>query len=231
MTQTAQGFLPDSSFVKSMSSIGKREATQPSSLYEMLFNNYFNRGLGDYRRDVFGDRQDIYGLLVTTAGTQGNEPEYQELSRLAEYGYSPSDIGTIIADTKLKFKDFKDPNTGRSAYDAMQEELSTVTIGGKTLKEAVRELVTSSEYQMLPDGIDNDIKWSSQDDTKVNALNDIFRDYNDVAKENVINDNPQFVDRQGMTMEEAKEALEIKKMDKILNQNLENSAEKIRSLF
>ncbi len=231
MTQTAQGFLPDSSFVKSMSSIGKREATQPNSIYEMLFNNYFNRGLGDYRRDVFGDRQDIYGLLVTTAGTQGNEPEYQELARLAEYGYSPSDIGTIIADTKLKFKDFKDPNTGRSAYDAMQEELSTVTIGGKTLKEAVRELVTSAEYQMLPDGIDNDIKWSSQDDTKVNALNDIFRDYNDVAKENVINDNPQFVDRQGMTMEEAKEALEIKKMDKILNQNLENSAEKIRSLF
>lgn len=231
MTQTAQGFLPDASFIKSMSSIGKREATQPNSWYEMLFNNYFNRGLGDYRRDVFGDRQDIYGLLVTTAGVQGNEPEYQELARLAEYGYNPSEISNIISETKLKFKNFKDPETGRSAYDAMQEELSTITIGGKTLREAIRELVSSPEYQILPDGIDNEIKWSSQDETKVNALNDIFRDYNDVAKENVINNNPQFVDRKGMTMEEAKEALEVKKMDKILNQNLENSAEKIRSIF
>ena len=231
MAQTTQGFLPMASMVKNVSSLGKREVTQPQSAYERLFNNYFNRGLGDYRRDVFGDRQDIYGLLVTTAGVQGTEPEYLELARLAEYGYSPSEIGTIISDTKLKFKDFKDPQTGRSAYDAMQEELSTITIGGRTLKEAVRELVTSPEYQMLPDGIDNEIKWSSQDDTKVNALNDIFRDYNDVAKENVINDNPQFTNSKGLTMQEAKEMLEVKKMDKILNQNLDGSAEKIRSLF
>ena len=231
MSQTMQGFLPMASMVKGISSLGKRETTQPKSAYEMLFNNYFNRGLGDYRRDVFGDRQDIYGLLVTTAGVQGNEPEYQELARLAEYGYSPSEIGTIISDTKLKFRDFKDPSTGRSAYDAMQEELSTLTIGGRTLKEAVRELVTSPEYQMLPDGIDNEIKWSSQDDTKVNALNDIFRDYNDVAKENVMNNNPQFTNNKGLTMQEAKEMLEVKKMDKILNQNLDGSVEKIISLF
>ena len=231
MSQTMQGFLPMASMVKGISSLGKRETTQPKSAYEMLFNNYFNRGLGDYRRDVFGDRQDIYGLLVTTAGVQGNEPEYQELARLAEYGYSPSEIGTIISDTKLKFRDFKDPSTGRSAYDAMQEELSTLTIGGRTLKESVRELVTSPEYQMLPDGIDNEIKWSSQDDTKVNALNDIFRDYNDVAKENVMNNNPQFTNNKGLTMQEAKEMLEVKKMDKILNQNLDGSVEKIISLF
>lgn len=231
MANTMQGFLPDASMVKGVSSLGEREVTELKSAYERLFNNYFNRGLGDYRRDVFGDRQDIYGLLVTTAAVQGNEPEYQELARLAEYGYSPSEIGTIISDTKLKFKDFKDPKTGRSAYDAMQEELSQVTIGGKTLKEAVRDLVTRPEYQTLPDGIDNEIKWSSQDDTKVNALNDIFRDYNDIAKENVINDNPQFVSGNGMSIQDAKQELEIRKMDTILNQQLNGSAEKIRSLF
>jgi hypothetical protein len=231
MAQTASGFLPGVSMVKGLSSLGEREVTEPKSMYERLFNNYFNRGLGDYRRDVFGDRQDVYGLLVTTAAVQGNEPEYQELSRLAEYGYSPSDIGTIIADTKLKFKDFKDPQTGKSAYDAMQETLSQISIGGRTLKEAIRELVTSPEYQMLPDGIDSEIKWGSNEDTKVNAINDIFRDYNDEAKEQVINDNPQFINKQGQSIQEAKEVLEIKKMDEILNNQLNGSADKIRSLF
>lgn len=231
MAQTASGFLPDVSMVKGLSSVGEREITQPQSAYERLFNNYFNKGLGDYRRDVFGDRQDIYGLLVTTAAVQGNEPEYQELSRLAEYGYSPSEIGTIVADTKVKFKDFKDPKTGKSAYDAMQEELSQTTLGGKTLKEAIRDLVTSQEYQMLPDGIDSQIKWSSKDDTKVNAINDIFRDYNDEAKENVINNNPQFVNKEGKNMQDVQELLETKKMDAILNSQLNGSADKIRSLF
>lgn len=231
MAQTASGFLPDVSMVKGLSSLGEREVTEPKSTYERLFNNYFNRGLGDYRRDVFGDRQDIYGLLVTTAAVQGNEPEYQELSRLAEYGYSPSSIGNIIADTKLKFKDFKDPQTGKSAYDAMQEELSQVTIGGRTLKEAIRELVTSEQYQMLPDGIDSEVKWSTQDETKVNAINDIFRDYNNEAKENVINDNPHFLNKQGQNIQEAHEVIETKKMDEILNMQLNGSADKIRSLF
>jgi hypothetical protein len=231
IAQTVSGFLPDVAMVKGLSSVGEREITQPQSGYERLFNNYFNKGLGDYRRDVFGDRQDIYGLLVTNAAVQGNEPEYQELSRLAEYGYSPSSIGSIVADTKVKFMDFKDPSTGKSAYDAMQQELSQTTLGGKTLKEAVRELVTSEYYQMLPDGIDSEIKWSSKDDTKVNAINDIFRDYNDEAKNSVIDNNPHFINKQGQNIQEVQEVLETKKMDEILNSQLNGSADKIRSLF
>lgn len=229
MAQTASGFLPDVSMVKGLSSLGEREITEPKSGYERLFNNYFNRGLGDYRRDVFGDRQDVYGLLVTTAAIQGNEPEYQELSRLASLGYIPTEISLVIANSNLKFKDFKDPQTGKSSYDAMQEALSQTTIGGRTLKESIRELVTSSEYRLLPNGIGSE--WNSSEDTRVNAINDIFRDYNDEAKEQVINDNPQFINKQGQSIQEAKEILETKKMDEILNNQLNGSAEKIRSLF
>lgn len=231
MSQLAQGFLPSSALVRGLSSVGDRDVTQAQSLYERLFNNYFNRGLGDYRRDVFGDRQDIYGILVTTADKANDEPEYQELARLAEYGYSPSDISTVLSGTKLKFKNFKNPETGRSAYDAMQEELSTIVLGGKTLKEAVNELVTSPEYQSMPDGVDNEIKWSSQDDTKINALNDIFRDYNEAAKEAILNSGVPYIDKSGRSLENAQEDLEIEKMDKILNQNLNGTAEQIRSLF
>ena len=231
MAQTAKGFLPDVAMVQGVSTLFKRDATQPKTPYEMIFNTYFNRGLGDYRRDVFGDRQDIFGSLITTASSQGDEPEYQELSRLAEFGYNPSEIGTVVADTKLKFKDFKDPDTGRSAYDAMQEELSQTVIGGKTLREAVRELVTSSYYENLPDGIgDNEIKWSSSDETKVNALNDIFREYNDAAKQSIITGDREFTDKKGRTIKEAQEEVEIKKQNMLLNQNLSDSLQKIISI-
>lgn len=214
LSQTAQGFLPDSSFIRNVSSVGKRDVTKPQG-YERILSNYFNRGLGDYRRDAFGNRQDNYGLIVTNAGDDNSDkPEYAELENLAQYGFNPSEITKTITGTKLQYKEFKNPQTGRSVYDTMQEELSTLEIGGKTLQEAVRELVTSQEYDDLPLGVDmNGYKFSRSDDTKLNAIRDIFTEYNDEALINVINEHgDEYFDKQGRTMSEATEEVNTNKL-------------------
>jgi len=226
LAQTAQGFLPDSSFVRNTSSLGKREMTQPSNAYERIFNNYFNRGLGDYRRDVFGNRQDNIGLLVTNvAPDNSNMREYEELENLSQFGFNPSEISKTIHGTSLKYKDFKDPQTGRSSYDAMQEELSKIELDGKTLQEAVRELVDSDEYQDLPLGVNmNGYKYSASEDTKLNAIREIFVEYNNAALRNVIEEyGDTFIDNKGRTMDEAVEEVNIEKMDASLNHALDQN--------
>ena len=54
-------------------------------------------------------------------------------------------------------------------------------------------------------------------------MNDVFRDYNEAAKEEILNSNSQFVDKNGRTLQEAQEELEIEKMNKILNENLDGT--------
>lgn len=232
LAQTAQGFLPNSSFIRNVSSLGKREITSPKGFYERIFNNYFNRGLGDYRRDVFGNRQDTYGLVVTNmADDNSNMPEYAELEKLSQFGFNPSEITKTITDTTLKYTSFKDPQTGRSAYDAMQEELSQTSIDGKTLQEAVRELVESEEYQDLPTGVNmNGFKYSATEATKLNAIKDIFVEYNNKALKTVISEQgDDFVDSKGRTMQEAKEEVELEKMNVSVNEALDhNLIDKLR---
>ena len=213
LSQTMQGFLPDAAFIRNTSSLGQRSITQPKGLYERLFNSYFNRGLGDYRRDVFGNRQDNYGYLITNAGKDNSsEPAYKELMRLAEFGFNPTEISKTISDTTLKFQNFKD-SKGHSAYDAMQEELSTLTINGRTLQQAVNELVQSEEYQLLPDGINmNGMKYNSNDSTKINAIRDLFIEYNDLAKQKIIENDTEYIDKKGRTMSEASDEVQRNKL-------------------
>lgn len=226
LSQTAQGFLPDSAMVRNMSSVGNRSITAPKSAYERIFNNYFNRGLGDYRRDVFGNRQDNVGLLVTNvAPDNASQPEYEEMEYLSQFGFSPSDISKTIKDTTLKYTEFKDPETDRSVYDTMQEELSTIEIDGKTLQDAVRDLVTSQEYQDLPIGVNmNGYKYSSSEATKLNAIRSIFVEYNNAALQNVIRDYGElYIDRRGRTMSEAVDEVQNEKLNQSINEGLEQN--------
>ena len=92
--------------------------------------------------------------------------------------------------------------------------MSTLTIQGKTLREAVRDLVTSEEYLSLPDGVDLDTgaRWGSSADTKINAINSIFLMYKQRAKKNIMKDSDYFTDSEGRTMGEAKEDIQLKRL-------------------
>lgn len=219
MAQTVKGFVPDITFVTNTSSLGEHDVLQPKTMYERIFYRYFPEKWTpmDYRRNVFGEKQNITGIIVTSIGAQDGSAEEKALMSLAKYGYSPSEIDDVIANTGLKISQFKDTKTGRSAMDAMKEEMSTVTIQGKTLREAVRDLVTSEEYLSLPDGVDLDTgtRWGSKEDTKINAINDIFLMYKQRAKQNIIENSDNFVDNQGRTMGEAAEDIKLKRLQQL----------------
>lgn len=217
VAQTSKGMLlPDVAFITNVKSVGKHDVLQPKTLYDRMFYRYFPEKWTpmDYRRNVFGEKQSITGLLITSVGHQEDNPEDEALAHLAELGYTPSEIDDVIANTGLRISQFKDSDTGRSALDAMKEEMSTLTIQGKTLREAVRDLVTSEEYLSLPDGVDLDTgaRWGSSADTKINAINSIFLMYKQKAKKNIMRDSDYFIDSEGRTMGEAKEDIQLKRL-------------------
>jgi hypothetical protein len=234
VAQPLQGVLPMSSLVRNTSSLGTRDAKSPQGITERIFNNYFNRGLGEYRRNAFGEKQSITNWIITTSGEQPSDtPEDNELNRLAELGYSPSKINETIAGYNINYNDFKDKDTGRSAYDIMMDELSQSDI-----RTSVRELVTSDYYQNLPDGVNTPaskklgMKWASSDDTKINAINDIFVEYNDRLKEEIVDKYPNLYDSKGVSLQEATEKADLVKEMKSNNNNLQQNADKLfNSLF
>lgn len=221
MAQTTKGFLPDVAFITNTKSVGEHDVLQPKTFYERVFYRYFPEKWTpmDYRRNVFGEKQSITGLIATSASQVSNTPEEEALEYLSRYGYTPSEIDDVIANTGLRISNFKDSETGRSAMDAMKEEMSTVTIQGMTLREAVRALVTSEEYQSLPDGVDLDTgaRWGSSEDTKINAINDIFLMYKQRAKKNIMNDSDYFTDSDGRTMQEAVSDIQLKRLQQLNN--------------
>ena len=221
MAQTAKGFLPDVALVTNTKSIGTHDVLQPKTLYERVFYRYFPEKWTpmDYRRNVFGEKQSVTGLLISSAGSQEGTPEEEALEYLSKYGYSPSEIDDVIANTGLRLSQFKDSETGRSAMDAMKEEMSTVLIQGMTLREAVRTLVTSEEYQSLPDGVDLDTgtRWGAKEDTKINAINSVFLMYKQKAKKNIMKDNEYFTDSEGRTIGEATESVKLKRLQQLNN--------------
>lgn len=221
IAQTTKGFLPDVAFVTNTKSVGEHDVLQPKTFYERVFYRYFPEKWTpmDYRRNVFGEKQSITGLIATTMGNQEGTPEEEALEYLSRYGYTPSEIDDVIANTGLRISDFKDSETGRSAMDAMKEEMSTVTIQGMTLREAIRTLVTSEAYQSLPDGVDLDTgaRWGASVDTKINAINDIFLIYKQRAKKNIIDNSEYFINSQGRTIHEASEDIKLKRLQQLNN--------------
>jgi hypothetical protein len=234
LSQPLQGAMPMSSLVRGVSSLGTRDAKSPQGITERILNNYFNRGLGEYRRNAFGDKQSITNWIIATASEQANEqPEDVELNRLAGLGYKPTEVSKTIAGYNINYNEFVDKETGRTAYDIMMDELSQ-----SGLREAVRDLVTSEYYQNLPDGINDnatkalDFKYTSSDETKINAINDLFVEYNDKVKEEIIDKYPELYNKQGVSLLEATDTADTVKEMKLNGENLQNNvAEQFNSLL
>ena len=228
---TAAGLLPDVSFVKGLSTFGERDAKSPKTFMDRWLNMYFNRGLGEYRRNCFGEKQNVTNLIISNGTSLEHTPENEELLRLAEYGFKPSEITDVIAKTNYNFKDFKDAE-GRNAYDYMMEALSN-----SGLREAVRELVTSPSYQELPDGILTDkakadgVKFLSSDDTKINALKTLFIEYNNRVKEEVMSEHPELINKDGVSLGDAQNDALSNKLNLLINQGMNDNLDELNNFY
>ena len=207
ISSLATGYIPMGSVIRDAQSFRHPEVTTGDGFIDRMFKNIAPEIVkADYVRDVFGRRTDIHNYIITQAtDADFDTPEYREMQRLAELGWTPATLKAFAEDTKVPLKEYKSTITGRSAADALGEELSTVTIGGLTLRQAVAELSQNPEYTSLPVGLSSnpEMDWANSDyDTQIKSMSLLFKEYYDEAKNRVINERAEeFVNSQGETME------------------------------
>lgn len=152
-----------------------------------------------------------------------NSPEYKEIQRLSKYDYSPVKTSELF--TRVNGIDFKNySKNGVTAYDTLYNNLSKTTIFGKTMKEALQELVSSEEYQNLPDYIPD-----IQQDSKVTVMNDIFINYANHTRLRLIKNEPDYIDKTGLTLGEAQERMLFARRQKRLEDRIKNNSELMKS--
>ena len=240
----ARGMLPLSSFGRNVGTVlgevtGDAHQKTPTTLSERIFDKYFvNGGLGEYRRNVFGEKQDTHTLaLVANMSKEDDSFEMEELDRLAELGFNPKEISKIASrDSNFKFNEFKNQD-GYSMYEVMMDRLAELEIDGYTLREAIRNRIMEDDYISMVDGTNNEpnaqkygYKYSVKDPTKINALREIFSEYIAEAKREVVEEQGDiFFNKDGKTLNEALEEANEMKMQTMIEASLaEHNADKIR---
>lgn len=220
----AGSLLPDSSGVKNITTLGTVEAKKPENVIQTALTGYLNRGLGQYQRNEFGEKETITNLLLAKSNNVGSNPEDKELRRLAEQGYSPTEVSKVYSEAGLKLKEFRNPETKQSAYDAFIEEMGTVTIGGQTLREAVGNLVMSDEYNSLPDTSDD-----NDQDTKTKEINAVYQEYIQSARETISTQEYNFVNKDGQALSDKYAEFQQMKQDSTVGNT--DIREKLNSIF
>jgi hypothetical protein len=218
----ATGYVPMGSVIRDAQSFLHPEVTAGDGFIDRMFKNIAPDIVkADYVRDVFGRRTDIHNYIITQAtDADFDTPEYREMQRLANLGWTPSTLKAFAEDTKVPLKEYRSKVTGRSAADALGEELSTVKIGGLTLRQAVAELSQDPDYTSLPVGVSKNPEedWAGSDyDTQIKTMSLLFKEYYDEAKNRVINERAEeFVNSQGETMEITSERVR-NNMEQLIN--------------
>ena len=207
-----QGFVPYSGALRWSNSLVDPELKQARGFLEDIRNGLpFVDGVGnpiEPKRNFYGEimysRDNFFNKLFgVRSNSQQATVEDLELMRLADQGYSPPILNPQYKDKEMNLLNFRDPETKQTAYDAVAQRMSEITINGLTLRGALAELIQSPEYQNMVDGI------SEQEDqaliSKKKALNDIFNTYRTEALAEIVQ-LEQFTNVQGQSLNQAQQA-------------------------
>ncbi len=135
------------------------------------------------RRNIFGDKLERPNLLLPLPVHQTQikgDKVLNEISSL-NHGFSPPKKDVNGIDTTLYFN-----NKGQSFYDRWQENHGKVRVGGRTLKQALKALVSSGRYQRLDD---KDIE--GQGNPRVAEVQKLIRKYRAKALDQSLREFPE----------------------------------------
>jgi hypothetical protein len=132
--------------------MGTQEAREVRSFADAFYNKLpSGRDNLDPKRNILGEsimieNKPLIGAISPIAmSTEKNDPILTEMADLNHaFRPPPSTNGGLI--DLLAFEN----DQGRTAHDRRQEKLQTVRIGGRTLRQALQRLISSSNYQRLP---------------------------------------------------------------------------------
>ena len=215
----AAGVIPGSSFFSHLGNVALGDTMkEPRDFAQNILSRIplINQTLPDKLNDLGEPIQVPLAKRVTGIGYSVSENNIvnNELTDLAEKGLK---LPAPKTDKNgVQFENYFNKD-GISAYEAIHRGKATTTLGGKTMRQALNDLISSSFYQSLPTGeeVEKDGLTLDYSDkyTRIGQVKRVYQQYLDSS----INDvmwNQEFTSKQGSSL---KQDYTTVKMNKIPN--------------
>ena len=175
------------------------------------------RDMLDPRRNILGEEKTIdYGTMgfINPVATS-KEKDDEVLQEMADLQYAFRQPSPKVSGGNVNLLDFVN-NRGRTAYDRSLDLLQTVTVGGRTLRQTLKRLIKSSQYQRLP-GFSAEV---GVDSPRVQEINKVLKRFRKTAKREMLKEFPDVatqinnvdralkLNRQGVNRQEVLELLQ-----------------------
>ena len=145
------------------------------------------RDMLDPRRNILGEEKIIdYGTMgfINPVATS-KEKDDAILQEMADLQYAFRQPSPKILGGNVNLLDFVN-NKGRTAYDRSLDLLQTVTVGGRTLRQTLKRLINSSQYQRLP-GYSAEV---GVDSPRVQEITKVLKRFRKIAKREMLKEFP-----------------------------------------
>lgn len=174
------------------------------------------RDMLDPKRNILGEEKIIdYGTIgfMNPIGAS-KEKDDAILQEMADLQYAFRQPSPKISGGNVNLLDFVN-NRGRTAYDRSLDLLQTVTVGGRTLRQTLKRLIKSSQYQRLP-GYSAEV---GVDSPRVQQITKVLKRFRKIAKREMLKEFPDVatqinnvdralkLNRQGVNRQEVLELL------------------------
>lgn len=175
------------------------------------------RDMLDPKRNILGEEKIIdYGTMgfINPVATS-KEKDDEVLQEMADLQYAFRQPSPKVSGGNVNLLDFVN-NRGRTAYDRSLDLLQTVTVGGRTLRQTLKRLIKSSQYQRLP-GFSAEV---GVDSPRVQEINKVLKRFRKTAKREMLKEFPDVatqinnvdralkLNRQGVNRQEVLELLQ-----------------------
>jgi len=175
------------------------------------------RDMLDPKRNILGEEKIIdYGTIgfMNPIGAS-KEKDDAILQEMADLQYAFRQPSHKISGGNVNLLDFVN-NRGRTAYDRSLDLLQTVTVGGRTLRQTLKRLIKSSQYQRLP-GYSAEV---GVDSPRVQQITKVLKRFRKIAKREKLKEFPNVatqinnvdralkLNRQGVNKQEVLELLQ-----------------------
>lgn len=173
--------------IRDLNQVNQEYQTKAHGFKDKLLERSFGKFPGLYARNLLGEKverqwtmEGLWGMMSPVYMAEDKrDPLMTEIANIREdVGGRQSFTRTEVQ--KVDTRDYRNPKTGISLQDEWMDEMSSVKIGGKTLRKSLEKLIRSSKYKKAPN-----FEVTGEKDTKASLVSAELTEYRNKAWKNI----------------------------------------------
>lgn len=173
--------------IRDLNQVNQEYQTKAHGFKDKLLERSFGKFPGLYARNLLGEKverqwtmEGLWGMISPVYMAEDKrDPLMTEIANIREdVGGRQSFTRTEVQ--KVDTRDYRNPKTGISLQDEWMDEMSTVKIGGKTLRQSLEKLIRSRKYKKAPN-----FEVTGEKDTKASLVSAELTEYRNKAWKNI----------------------------------------------